>query len=498
MKKFLSILSLILAISIFLIISAVASDELKIGITNFEPMNYWDENGNLTGFDTELAQYVCQKLGLTPEFIEIEWDAKTAELNSGNIDCVWNGMVLTEERKSDMDCSDVYAVSPIYVIKNKGNPIEYTTLEDMNQHTFAVEAGSQSQMIAENYKLNFNVVASEINALKAVESGDADLCLVSSLTAGKSLKDDFYVLEIAEAINSEEFVIGFKKGSQYTSLVNAALKSAREDGTLKSLADKYGICVDSVADFSPVDDKVQEQNSAVEYDEAYVAEIARKHRLSEKSVNFMIEHNVDFSLFENAEVYPEDHPIKYNDTIESLILQAQAYGFTDEQINAYINGSLNSKTTIHGGKYDNTGAKRVTVPVHPLTINGYTIDYETSEYPIISYNGIMYFPMTWHYSRLLGLNTEWSAESGLSIERCETDATELPEYEKRTNTDEYIYAPVADYNITINGKKYDNSSEEYPVLCFRKITYFPLTGNLIADEFGFNYSFDNINGLVID
>ena len=81
--------------------------KMVIGITEYEPMNYKDANGDWTGFDTEFAQAVCEKLGVTPEFIVIDWDNKILELNSKKIDCAWNGMTLTDEVKSSMDCNNV-------------------------------------------------------------------------------------------------------------------------------------------------------------------------------------------------------------------------------------------------------------------------------------------------------------------------------------------------------------------------------------------------------
>jgi len=233
-------------------------------------------------------------------------------------------------------------------------------------------------------------------------------------------------------------------------------------------------------------------------DEAYEQEIAERYGLSEKSVEFMREHNVDFSLFEGVEVLPEDHPINYNTTIESLIMQAGAYGFTDEQINAYISGSLSFETTIYGGKYDNTGRKRVYVPEYPFVVNGISLDYSEAMYPLIVYNDITYFPMTWHHCRMLGITTRWESDTNELFIKREDSEWEIPDYGRIDNTEAYLYAPVADYDIYVNDKKIDNSSEEYPILTFRKVTYFPMTWEYMAEEFGWSYTFDNENGLVIN
>lgn len=81
---------------------------LKIGYTLFEPMNYLGEDGELTGFETEFATAVCAKLGVEPKFVEINWDAKLLELESKNIDCIWNGMTITPELQEAISISDPY------------------------------------------------------------------------------------------------------------------------------------------------------------------------------------------------------------------------------------------------------------------------------------------------------------------------------------------------------------------------------------------------------
>ncbi len=229
---------------------------------------------------------------------------------------------------------------------------------------------------------------------------------------------------------------------------------------------------------------------------SYEEKIIEMYRLSDKSVAFLREHNVDFSIFEGAEVYPEDYPLNYNSSIESIIMQASAYGFTDEQITALIRGEINNKPTIVGGPHDNTGRKKVIVPDYPFVINGTGIDFKNSQYPVISYNDITYFPMTWHYCRMLGVTTDWNEKDGLKVQKANATAEPI-KYENANNTGE-LYAVLPDYNIFVNGKKIENSNEEYPLLNFRNVTYFPLTWDFIINEFGWNYSFDSENGLVIN
>ena len=81
---------------------------LVVGITDFEPMDYKDENGEWIGFDADMAKAFAESLGVDVEFVEIDWDNKILELDGKTIDCVWNGMTLTDEVTSSMECTDAY------------------------------------------------------------------------------------------------------------------------------------------------------------------------------------------------------------------------------------------------------------------------------------------------------------------------------------------------------------------------------------------------------
>ena len=82
--------------------------KMTIGYTVYAPMNYTNDAGEFVGFDTEFAKAVCEKLGIEPEFVEINWDTKEVELNAKNIDCIWNGMTITEERLENMSITVPY------------------------------------------------------------------------------------------------------------------------------------------------------------------------------------------------------------------------------------------------------------------------------------------------------------------------------------------------------------------------------------------------------
>ena len=222
----------------------IAKDKkVIVGITDFAPMDFLDANGEWTGFDAELARAVFGKLGLECEFVEIDWDNKILELDNGSIDCVWNGMTLTDEVKSAMSCSQPYVVNAQVVVMKADNPAGVgATEESIADLTFAVEAGSAGESAAKDREYaNVTSLAAQSNALMEVESGTADACIIdltmaNAMTgAGTSYADLASVLEL----DKEEYGIGFRKGSDLPEKVNKILNDMKADGSLQKLADTY-------------------------------------------------------------------------------------------------------------------------------------------------------------------------------------------------------------------------------------------------------------------
>ena len=117
--------------------------KMVIGYTVYEPMNYTDADGNFTGFDTELATVVCAKLGVEPEFVEINWDTKVVELDAKSIDCIWNGMTLTEDIMANTATTKAYAKNAQVVVVKEGTA--YTSTADLAGKTVVAEAGSAGE-----------------------------------------------------------------------------------------------------------------------------------------------------------------------------------------------------------------------------------------------------------------------------------------------------------------------------------------------------------------
>lgn len=223
------------------------SGTLKIGYTIINPLNYTDDAGNFVGFETEFSSAVCEKLGVKPEFIEIDWDSKETELNSKNIDCIWNGMTINPERMESMSITTPYLENRQVLVVKKENVDKYkASLEGAN---VIAEAGSAGEELAasdnEMFKAaNFTAVQSQATALMDVSAGTSDVAVIDYVMAGGSVGDgtSYTDLELIDLdFESEEYGAAFRKGSDVTAAVNAAMAELASDGTLKTIAEKYGL-----------------------------------------------------------------------------------------------------------------------------------------------------------------------------------------------------------------------------------------------------------------
>ena len=254
MKKILSITLAILMItsSLFCLASCgeKADNVLTCGVTIFENMNEKDENGNWTGFESDFAVEVGKLIGMEVEFQEIDWGQKYNELNSGAIDCVWNGFTANSSdngvaRSELVDFSYGYMLNQQCIVVKKDSLDAYKSADDLAGKKACVEAGSAGAAYAESVTAKDNIftATAQINAFTEVKSGAVDFAVVDILLAQNICGNgDYTDLAIVEAIelDSEIYAIGFKKGSDLTAKVNAAIKTLEENGTLMKLAEKYG------------------------------------------------------------------------------------------------------------------------------------------------------------------------------------------------------------------------------------------------------------------
>ncbi len=221
-------------------------DKLVVGITEYKPMNYKDAEGSWTGFDTEFAQAVAEKLGVEVEFVEINWNNKFNELNTKNIDAIWNGMTITDEVKEATDVSEAYAENAQVVVMKSSNLDKYQDAASLKDLSIAVEGGSAGEKAAQAAGLT-NLVVSDTQALALTEvaSGSADACIID-LTMANSMTGEGSgnpTLGFSIKLEAEEYGVAFRKGSDLTAKFNEIKKELIADGTLDKLAEKYEITI---------------------------------------------------------------------------------------------------------------------------------------------------------------------------------------------------------------------------------------------------------------
>ena len=236
-----------------------ANGKAVVGITMFNPMNYYDENKELVGFDTELAKAVFEKLGLEAEFLEINWDSKEVELNSRNIDCIWNGMCITEDRKTTMGITEPYLNNTQAMVMKPD--VAQALAKDPSGANVVAEQGSTGEgklqgTIADDESVkvsakeffansNYTAVDSMAKAIMEVAAGTADIALVDSVCAygmvGEGTDYPDLVVNIDNEFGAQQYGIAFRKGSDLAEMVNTAIDELRADGTVEKIAEKYNL-----------------------------------------------------------------------------------------------------------------------------------------------------------------------------------------------------------------------------------------------------------------
>ena len=219
--------------------------KMTIGYTVYEPMNYTDAEGNFTGFDTELATAVCEKLGVEPDFVEINWDTKIVELDAKSIDCIWNGMTLTDDIMANTACTKAYAKNAQVVVMKAD--ADYSSTADLVGKTVVAEAGSAGESAINDdeslSQADYVSKSVQTDCLMEVAAGTADAAVLDLTLATAMIGEgtDYANLSIKDELNAEEYGVAFRKGSDAAEAVNAAFDELKGDGTMQSLADKYSL-----------------------------------------------------------------------------------------------------------------------------------------------------------------------------------------------------------------------------------------------------------------
>ncbi len=256
MKKIIAILMVLCMLFAF----AGCGDEktIVVGYTIYEPMNYKDADGELVGFDTELAEEVFDNLGYEVTFQEIVWESKYTDLNSGTIDCIWNGFTCNTadddgvQRAEKVDFSYNYMENRQAIVVKKDSGLN--TAESLTGKLGVAETGSAGQTYASEFEgTTFKGFTRQTDCLFEVKSGTADFAVVDvQLAKSYCGKGDYENLMIVESLSSdvEYYAIGFKKGSELTAKVNAELEKLGKDGTIAEIAEEYGVENTAITDFS--------------------------------------------------------------------------------------------------------------------------------------------------------------------------------------------------------------------------------------------------------
>ena len=216
---------------------------LVVGITDFEPMDYKDENGEWIGFDADMAKAFAESLNVSAEFVEIDWDNKIMELEGKTIDCVWNGMTLTSEVTSAMECSNAYCNNAQVIVVPVDKADSFQDKDNIPEVNFAVEAGSAGEAQAIALELEHTPVTAQADALMEVAAGTSDAAIIDSLMAAAMVGEGtgYANLTYTVGLNDEKYGVGFRKGSDLATALNDFFVTSYQDGSMLTIAEKYGV-----------------------------------------------------------------------------------------------------------------------------------------------------------------------------------------------------------------------------------------------------------------
>ncbi len=217
--------------------------KLIVGITDFAPMDYKDNNGDWIGFDADMAKAVADSLGVDVEFVEIDWDNKILELENKSIDVVWNGMTLTPEVTNAMETTNAYCNNAQVIVVNADKADSVTTVDEAKELSFAVESGSAGEAAASDNGFDYVAVKSQADAVMEVAAGTSDACIIDLLMAGAMVGEGTSYPDLTHTVEltTEEYGVGCRKGSDLAAYINDQFKTLYADGTMTEIAETYGV-----------------------------------------------------------------------------------------------------------------------------------------------------------------------------------------------------------------------------------------------------------------
>ena len=207
----------------------------------FKPMGYTDEQDNIVGFDIDLAEEVCSRMGVELVKQPIDWDTKEQDLEAGNIDCIWNGMSINPSRQEIMNLSEPYMRNDmIFVVKTES---DIASQADLDGKTVAVQSGSSAQEILADSGLNVTAVelATNVECLQQLDLDLADAVFMDSVVANYEIQTTGKAYTILpDGLSPEEYAIGFRKGDQaLRDEVQKILSEMKADGKVEEISTKW-------------------------------------------------------------------------------------------------------------------------------------------------------------------------------------------------------------------------------------------------------------------
>lgn len=218
------------------------SGKLVLGLdATFKPMGFTDEQDNIIGFDIDLAEEVCKRMGVELVKQPVDWDTKEQDLNNGKIDCIWNGMSVTDERAEIMNLSDPYMENDmIFVVKTESS---IASQADLDGKSVAVQSGSSAQTILAESGLNVTPIelATNVECLQQLELDLVDAVFMDSVVANYEITSEqkpFTVLP--DGLSPEKYAIGFRKNDQaLRDEVQKILSEMKADGTVAAISTEW-------------------------------------------------------------------------------------------------------------------------------------------------------------------------------------------------------------------------------------------------------------------
>ena len=226
----------------------MSKGEMIIGIDeNTPPMSYYDNDGELIGFNIEMAKAICLNLGIDVKFKTIEWDKKETELNNKNIDCLWNSLAVTEERQKNIDFSHVYLTNKQVIVIRTSDASKFTNTKSLSNAKISAGQGTTGEeaLKANEYfsKAQYTSSSSQNEAIQALKRGEFDAIIIDYTLAKGNIDNGNTDLTIIEGISlrEEQFAVGFRVGSDMVKKISNMILDMIMDDTLFSIAKNYNL-----------------------------------------------------------------------------------------------------------------------------------------------------------------------------------------------------------------------------------------------------------------